>query len=336
MQYPLVVAGWRYRVGRASRRPIDGACQARRAPLVHSWNRRRDVARVPVCRLAWWNRARVRARAILITHTTRLAPGLTQALAETITDCGRRAFILSRRIKETRTMEIKALVFDVFGTVVDWRTAVIDELRALGERHGVAGDWVAFADAWKAAYRPGLEQVNNGALRWTNVDVIFRRRLDELLRQYGLASVPEEERDHLNRVWCRPNAWPDAVPGLTRLKTRHVLATLSNGNFAWLVAIARHCGLPFDCILTAENCRRYKPAPETYRMAIELLAQPPECLLMVASHNYDLAAARSHGMRTAFFPRRENGPTQTTDQAPEQAWDFVVDDLEALAAALGC
>lgn len=253
-----------------------------------------------------------------------------------MTGRGMHAFVHSQRIKEMRTMEIKALVFDVFGTVVDWRTAVIDELCVFGERQSVAGDWEAFADAWKAAYRPGLQQVNSGELPWTNVDVIFRRRLDELLPQYGLASLPEDERAHLNRVWCRPNAWPDSVPGLKRLKTRHVLATLSNGNFAWLVAIARHCGLPFDCILTAENCRRYKPAPETYRMAIELLAQPPECLLMVASHNYDLAAARGHGMRTAFLPRRETGPAQTTDQKPEQAWDFVVDDLEALAAALGC
>ncbi len=233
-------------------------------------------------------------------------------------------------------MEIKALVFDVFGTVVDWRTAVVAELRALGARYKVAGDWEAFADAWKAAYRPGLEQVNRGELPWTNVDVIFRRRLDELLPEYELASLPDDERENLNRVWCRPIAWPDSVSGLARLKTRYVLSTLSNGNFAWLVAIARHCKLPFDCILTAENCRRYKPSPETYRMVIELLAQPPECVLMVASHNYDLAAARSHGMRTAFFPRREYGPAQKTDQAPEQAWDFVVDDLEGLAAALGC
>ena len=233
-------------------------------------------------------------------------------------------------------MEIKALVFDVFGTVVDWRTAVVSELRVLGERHGVTGDWEACADAWKAAYRPGLEQVNRGELPWTNVDVIFRRRLEELLPEYGLAVLSETERDHLNRVWCRPVAWPDSMPGLTRLKTRYVLATLSNANFAWLVAIARHCGLPFDCILTAENCRRYKPAPETYRMAIELLAQPPECLLMVASHNYDLVAARSHGMRTAFFPRHEYEPGQAADQEPQQTWDFVVDDLEALATALGC
>jgi 2-haloacid dehalogenase len=233
-------------------------------------------------------------------------------------------------------VEIKVLLFDVFGTVVDWRSAVIAELRTLGKLKGVSADWEAFADAWKAAYRPGLERVNRGELPWTNVDAIFRQRLDELLPQYGLEGLGEEARDHLNRVWCRPVAWPDSVSALTRLKTRYVLATLSNGNFAWLVALARHCGLPFDCVLTAENARRYKPAPEAYQMAIELLAQPPARILMVASHNYDLAAARGHGLRTAFFPRLENGPGQTADQQPEQDWDFCVRDLRALADALGC
>jgi 2-haloacid dehalogenase len=233
-------------------------------------------------------------------------------------------------------VNIKALVFDVFGTVVDWRSAIVDELTVLGQSRGLRKDWASFADAWKAAYRPGLERVNRGELPWTNVDVIFRRRLDELLPEYGLGDLNEDERDQLNRVWCRPLAWPDSVAGLTRLKSRHVLATLSNGNFAWLVAIAKHCGLPFDCILTAENARRYKPAPEVYRMAIELLAQPPSTILMVASHNYDLAAARGHGMCTAFFPRHENGPGQSSDQHPEQNWDFVVEDLQGLAYALGC
>ncbi len=233
-------------------------------------------------------------------------------------------------------MQIRALVFDVFGTVVDWRTAVIDELTALGKARGVKAHWPEFADAWKSAYRPGLEKVNRGELPWTNVDVIFRRRLDELLPRYGLDGLDEGQRAQLNRVWCRPIAWPDSVAGLTRLRSRHVLTTLSNGNFSWLVAIAKHCALPFDCILTAENARRYKPAPEPYRMAIELLAEPPERLLMVASHNYDLAAARRHGMRTAFFPRRENGPDQTSDQEPTEDWDFVVEDLRGLADALAC
>ncbi len=233
-------------------------------------------------------------------------------------------------------MQIRALLFDVFGTVVDWRTALIAELTALGKARGLVADWAEFADAWKSAYRPALEKVNRGELPWTNVDVIFRRRLDELLPRYGLEGLDEAQRAHLNRAWCRPIAWPDSVPGLTRLRARHVLATLSNGNFAWLVAIAKHCALPFDCILTAENARCYKPAPEAYRMAIELLAEPPERLLMVASHNYDLAAARGHGMRTAFFPRRENGPEQTAELEPTEDWDFIVEDLCCLADALHC
>lgn len=233
-------------------------------------------------------------------------------------------------------MDIKALTFDVFGTVVDWRSAVIAELSALGAAKGIDGDWAAFADAWKACYTPALRKVNAGALPWTNVDRIFREELDALLPQYGLAALDEAEREHLNRVWCRPQAWPDSVAGLARLKTRYTLATLSNGNFAWLVAMAKHCGLPFDCVLTAENARAYKPDPKVYRMAIELLGLAPGETLMVASHNYDLAAARDHGMRTAFFPRQENGPGQTTDQTADSDWDYVVADLEELAAALGC
>lgn len=233
-------------------------------------------------------------------------------------------------------MEIRALVFDVFGTVVDWRTAVIGELAALGAEKGVDGDWARFADDWKACYTPALRQVNAGERPWTNVDRIFRERLDSLLPDYGLAALSEPERAHLNRVWCRPCPWPDAVPGLTRLATRYTLATLSNGNFAWLVAIKKHCALPFDCVLTAENARAYKPDPRVYLMAIELLGLAPEEMLMVACHNYDLAAARGHGMRTAFFPRLDNGPGQTTDQAPEGDWDHVTGDLEELAAALGC
>ncbi|MFQ5995618.1 MAG: haloacid dehalogenase type II [Acidiferrobacterales bacterium] len=232
--------------------------------------------------------------------------------------------------------DVKALVFDVFGTLVDWRTPIINELRKLGETKDVMADWAAFTDAWKQVYRIGMDKVNRREIPWTNVDVIYRERLDQLLPQYGLGELNEDERDQLNCAWCRPQAWPDVVSGLARLKTRYVVATLSNGNFAWLVAIAKHCDLPFDCILTAENAQCYKPEPAVYRMAIELLAEPPECILMVASHNYDLAAARAQGLRTAFFPRRENGPAQTSDQCPEQDWDFVVSDLEALAQTLGC
>ena len=233
-------------------------------------------------------------------------------------------------------MGIKALTFDVFGTVVDWRRAIIEEMAALGAQKGVEGDWGEFTDAWKACYKPAMQRVNDGALPWTNVDEIFRDQLDALLPKYGLDVLSETERAHLNLAWCRPIAWPDSVSGLARLRNRYALSTLSNGNFAWLVAIAKHCELPFDCVLTAENARAYKPDPKVYRMAIELLGLAPEEVLMVACHNYDLAAARSHGMRTAFFPRKETGPDQTADQAPESDWDYVVSDLEGLAAALEC
>lgn len=233
-------------------------------------------------------------------------------------------------------MGIKALTFDVFGTVVDWRSAIIEEMAALGAQKGVEGDWAVFTDAWKACYRPAMEGVNDGSLPWTNVDKIFRDQLELLLPEYGLEMLREAERAHLNLAWCRPIAWPDSVPGLAWLRSRYVLSTLSNGNFAWLVAITKHCDLPFDCVLTAENARAYKPDPKIYHMAIDLLGLAPEEVLMVACHNYDLAAARSHGMRTAFFPRKETGSDQTTDQAPESDWDYVVSDLEELAAALDC
>ena len=233
-------------------------------------------------------------------------------------------------------MEIRALTFDVFGTVVDWRSAIITELETLAASKGIDGDWTAFVDAWKAFYRPAMDAVNSGERAWTNVDVIYREALEQLLPRYGLGGLSEAEVDTLNRAWCRPNAWADSAPALRRLKENFILSTLSNGNFAWAVAIARHCGLPFDCVLTAENARAYKPDPRVYTCAIELLGLRPEQILMVACHNYDLAAVQSHGMRTAFLPRKEHGPDQSVDQAPEQDWDFVIRDLEDLAATLSC
>lgn len=233
-------------------------------------------------------------------------------------------------------MTIRALTFDVFGTVVDWRSAIIAELEALGKARQVEADWTAFVDQWKAYYRPAMDQVNAGRRPWTNVDVIYREALDALLPQYGLDTLGEAERNDLTRAWCRPNTWPDSVPAIHRLKDKFVLATLSNGNFAWLVHIAKHCGLPFDCILTAENARAYKPDRRVYETAVTLLGLPPEDILMVACHNYDLAAASGHGMRTAFLPRKEHGPEQKIDQEPEGDWDYVASDLENLAVLLDC
>lgn len=233
-------------------------------------------------------------------------------------------------------MEIRALTCDTYGTLVDWRGSILDELQALGRSRGIARDWEVFLDEWKSAYRPGMDKVNRGEWPWTTIDVIYRRRLDEALRAHAIGGLGEVDLEHLNRVWWRLRPWPDTVAGLTRLRRRYVISPLSNASFAGMVHLARFAGLPWDCVLTAENARRYKPAPEVYLTAIELLGLAPSEVMMVAAHNYDLAAARSHGMRTAFIPRpAEYGPGQTSDLTPESDWDVVARDMEDLADSLG-
>jgi 2-haloacid dehalogenase len=232
-------------------------------------------------------------------------------------------------------MSVKALVFDVFGTVVDWRTSIIEQFQAFGREKGITVNWEAFVDDWKSCNRPGMDAVRAGRLPWTNVDGIYRKKLDVLLGEYRVFGLSEAETIRLNRAWhwCKP--WPDVVAGLTRLKTQYVLSTLSNGDVACLVNIARYGGLAWDCILCAEIFQHYKPDPEVYRRAIALLGWEPEEVMMVAAHNYDLRAARSHGMRTAFVPRpRENGPSQTSDLEPEEDWDVVARDFGHLATVL--
>jgi 2-haloacid dehalogenase len=232
-------------------------------------------------------------------------------------------------------MPVKALIFDVFGTVVDWRTSIIEQFQAFGQENGITVNWEAFVDDWKSCYRPSMDAVRAGRLPWTNVDGIFRKKLDLLLAECGILGLSEAEKARLNRAWHRCRPWPDVVVGLTRLKTQYVLSTLSNGDVACLVNMARYGGLPWDCILCAEIFRHYKPDPEVYRGAIELLGLEPEDILMVAAHNYDLRAARSHGMRTAFVPRPlENGPGQTSDLKPEEDWDVVVSDFGELATVM--
>jgi 2-haloacid dehalogenase len=231
---------------------------------------------------------------------------------------------------------IKALVFDVWGTVVDWRSSVLDELRALGQKRGLSIDWEAFLTDWHSAYYPGKERVNKGELPWTTVEAIYRQALDRLLVQHRIAGLTDSEVEYLNRAWTRMRPWPDSVAGFTLLKRRYVLSTMSNGSFAWLIEIARFGGLPFDCIISAENARCYKPRPEVYRTALSLLARKPEEVMLVAAHNYDLSAARALGMRTAFIPRpTEYGPRQTKDLKPEQDWDVVAADMIDLAQKMG-
>jgi 2-haloacid dehalogenase len=232
---------------------------------------------------------------------------------------------------------IRALTFDTYGTVVDWRSSVLAELQALAQRRAPALDCVRFLDDWKAVYRPGMDKVNRGESPWTTVDAIYRQRLDELLVAHRVAGLTAEEIETLSRVWWRLAPWPDSVAGLQRLKRRYILSPLSNASFIGMVELGKFAGLPWDCIITAENARCYKPRPEVYRTAISLLGLRPEEVMMVAAHNYDLAAARREGMATAFVPRPlELGPGQKTDLEPEAAWDVVAKDFEDLAARLGC
>jgi 2-haloacid dehalogenase len=233
--------------------------------------------------------------------------------------------------------DIKAIVFDTFGTVMNWRVSVIEDFRLFGQRKAIDRNWEAFVDEWRTAYRPGMDAVRSGQWPWTTVDRIYRMKLDELLPQYELNSLSEDEKMYLNRVWHRLAPWPDAVAGLTRLKKQYVIAPLSNSDFDCLVNMAKHAGLPWDAILCAELFHHYKPDLEVYRGAMALLHLKPYEVMMVAAHNYDLHAARSHGMRTGFVPRPlEYGPNQKTDLKAEEDWDIIVKDFGALASALGC
>lgn len=234
---------------------------------------------------------------------------------------------------------IQALVFDIFGTVVDWRRSIIREGHALQQRLGLAAeaapDWAALADAWRAGYQPAMARVNRGETPWTNIDGLHRRILDELLPRFGLADLPEAEREAFNRAWHRLDPWPDSVPGLTALKRRFVIATLSNGNVALLVNMAKRAGLPWDCVLSAELIGRYKPDLAVYRRAAELLGHAPGQVLMVAAHPSDLKAAAEAGLRTAYIPRPdEHGPGGWMESTAGHHFDWQASNLPALAAQL--
>jgi 2-haloacid dehalogenase len=231
---------------------------------------------------------------------------------------------------------VKALAFDVFGTVVDYRGTIIAEGEALNHATGLAVDWAAFADAWRGRYRPQMDRVARGELPWMNLDALHRLALDDLLAQFGVTTLTEEQKRHLNRVWHRLRPWPDVVAGLTQLRARYILATLSNGNVALLVDMARQAHLPWDCIFSAELVRAYKPDPRTYQMTYRLLDAQPGEVMLVAAHPDDLRAARGHGLRTCFVPRPlESGPhVQPPTIAPPDV-DLVAADFEELARLLG-
>jgi 2-haloacid dehalogenase len=237
-----------------------------------------------------------------------------------------------------RLSTVKALTFDVFGTVVDWRSSITREGEALAGRLGIQGvDWAAFATAWRAKYQPSMTRVRNGERPWTKLDDLHRESLEDTLTEFGVTGLSEGEKDNLNRAWHRLDPWPDSVPGLTRLKQRYTLATLSNGNVALMVNMAKRAGLPWDAILGAEVARHYKPQPECYLTTAALLGLEPEQCMMVAAHNNDLKAATSLGFRAAFVPRpTEHGLGQTTDLSAAQDWDVVAESFEDLAGKLRC
>jgi 2-haloacid dehalogenase len=234
-------------------------------------------------------------------------------------------------------MPVKALIFDVFGTLVDWREGVAAEVR----RHGLADGAQAvdpheFADAWRARYQPKMEEVRGGGRPYVALDVLHRENLDDTLAAFGLAdALDEDAKADLARAWERLPPWPDTVPGLTRLKRDYIIAPCSNGSIALMTHLARYAGLPWDCVLGADIARAYKPQPQVYQACAKALRLPPHEVMMVAAHNSDLAAARDAGLKTAFIPRpTEHGPGQAVDLEAEDAWDVVAGDLEGLSGRL--
>lgn len=232
---------------------------------------------------------------------------------------------------------VTALVFDVFGTVVDWRTSIAREVdRLLNQSGRFAIDATAFADAWRALYAPTMQRVRSGELPWTPLDRLHRIMLDAVLRDAGIDTLTEDEKRTLGCAWHRLDPWPDVVPALRRLKPAFVIAPLSNGNVSLMVNLARHAGLPWDCVLGAELVRHYKPDPEVYRSAGEFLDREPGEVMMVAAHLYDLRAAKAEGLRTAFVARpMELGPTGARDAEPDDSVDVSARDFEDLASQLG-
>ncbi len=235
-----------------------------------------------------------------------------------------------------RAASVKALVFDVFGTVVDWRGSIIEEGKGWAKSRGITVDWPRFADRWRAGYMPSMDKVRKGEMPWTNLDQLNRMLLEDLLQEFHIEGLSEEEKDHWNRVWHRLKPWPDSVAGLARLRKKYTIAPLSNGNVALLANMAKHAGLPWDLILSAELARHYKPDREVYLTAASLLELKPEEVMMCAAHSIDLIAARNSGLRTGFIHRPgEFGSAGKADDAQPGDFDIISTDVVDLASKLG-
>jgi 2-haloacid dehalogenase len=231
-------------------------------------------------------------------------------------------------------MSPTALAFDVFGTVVDWRSSLISELEQFGQSRGLQQDWAAFADSWRAGYAPAMDRVRRGDLPWTRIDDLHRMILDDLLRSAAI-TASEDDVDHLNRAWHRLDPWPDSVGGLTRLKEKFVITTLSNGNMSLLTNMAKRAGLPWDCVISAELFHHYKPDREAYLGCADLLGVWPDQLMLVAAHPGDLRAARAAGLKTGYVARPlEYGPGGRAHSVDDGEFDVIATDFLNLADQL--
>ncbi|KPW97027.1 MULTISPECIES: haloacid dehalogenase type II [Pseudomonas syringae group] len=238
-----------------------------------------------------------------------------------------------------RFAQVGFLGFDVFGTVVDWRGGVARAAAPFLLRHGVNVDPLDFADQWRGLYQPSMQRVRSGERPFVTLDVLNRESLESVLARHEVdfGSIPDTELIELNKAWERLDPWPDSVAGLTRLKRRFSIGTLSNGHIAGMLNLAKFAGLPWDVIVGAQIAGSYKPTPQTYLKSADAVGLAPQAVAMVAAHNSDLAAARANGFKTVFVRRpSEHGPGQTSDLTAEQDWDVIVGSLTDAAEALGC
>jgi 2-haloacid dehalogenase len=231
--------------------------------------------------------------------------------------------------------QIRAVLFDTFGTVVDWRSSLVESCSHFGQTRQLQADWERLVMRWRSAYEPSMDKVRKGQLPWTILDELHRAALVELVPEFQLERLSNDDIDYLTKLWHRLNPWPDVPGGLADLKKNFLIGPLSNGNYSLMVELNKFAGLGWDFVLGADLFRHYKPDPETYLGACSLLELPPAHVMLVAAHNYDLHAARALGLHTAFVARPgEYGPGQTKDLQPDGPWDIVAKDFEDLADQL--
>ncbi len=231
---------------------------------------------------------------------------------------------------------IKAIIFDTYGTVVDWRSSIATEANAMAKAIGInIFDGNSFADAWRAGYQPKMKEVRDGLRPWTTNDILHRERLDDIIPEFGLNNLDELQRTELNQAWHRLTPWSDSIPGITRLKRKYIVSTFSNGSYNLLLNMAKNAGIPWDSILCSDVFRAFKPSKKCYLGAIDLLGGEPQTIMLCAAHNYDLSRGRKFGMQTAYVDRPlESGPNKKHDLKAEQNWDIITTSIDGVADQL--